>query len=354
MKVLSVLMLFVLLGVHANAQQQSARVIAEVAAGNEKMVKNSPFSAEAVSESVQTLADGNRIVRSSTTKLYRNSEGRFRREMAGGPGALFGTDFGVGHGISILDPVVGHRVTLDSENRTARIVKLEAGKNIAIGGHATTLTTKALTEVKRAELEAKLQSSGNMSAEEKEKIRRQLAEAKFYAEAPSANGGGAATAILAPSAAAPVTVVSQGDGNAHSMVYTTGQAKYETRTEDLGTRDFEGVSATGTRRVTTIPAGAIGNERPIETVYERWYSKELEMVVYSKRSDPRVGEQTYRLTNINRSEPDPSLFTVPPGYRTLNEPPSVYRIAPAVPARTATSPRAPVAPRAVTVSNTKP
>ena len=353
MKVLSVLMLFVLLGVHASAQQQPARVIAEVAAGNEKMVKNSPFSAEAVSESVQTLADGNRIVRTSTTKLYRNSEGRFRREMAGGSGALFGTDFGVGHGISILDPVVGHRVTLDSENRTARIVKLEAGRNIAIGGHATTLTTTPLTDAKRAELEAKLQGSGNMSAEQKEKIRRELAEAKVYAEVPSASGGGATT-VVAPATTALTTVTgAAGGATTYTSLAPSVSTKYETRTEDLGTRDFEGVSATGTRRVTTIPAGAIGNERPIETVYERWYSKELEMVVYSKRSDPRVGEQTYRLTNINRSEPDPSLFTVPPGYRTINEPPHVYRI-PAAPVRTATAPRTPQPVRAVTVNASRP
>ena len=93
----------------------------------------------------------------------------------------------------------------------------------------------------------------------------------------------------------------------------------ETKTEDLGTRDFDGVQAEGTRRVTTIPAGAIGNERPIETVYERWYSKELQMVVMSKHSDPRFGEQTYRLTNIVRAEPDPSLFSVPSGYKVVSE-----------------------------------
>jgi len=358
MKVLSVLMLFVLLGVQASAQQE-AKVIAEIAAGNEKMVKNAPFSAEAISESVQTLADGNRIVRSSTSKLYRNSEGRFRREMAGGSGGMFGTYYGFGQGISILDPVVGHRVMLNSENMTARVMQLGHGTNISIGGH-NAIATRALTDAKRAELEAKLAKSGEMTEEQRAKLRSQLAEAKTYADVTAA--GGAVTTVVAPStttvvtpsAAAPVAVFSgQGEGNAYSMVYSTGQSQYETRNEDLGTRDFEGVTATGTRRVTTIPAGAVGNERPIEIVYERWYSKELELVVYSKHSDPRMGEQTYRLTNINRSEPDPSLFTVPPGYRTLNEPPSVYRIAP-VPARTAVAPRPAQAPRAVTVSNTKP
>ena len=96
--------------------------------------------------------------------------------------------------------------------------------------------------------------------------------------------------------------------------------KWETRTEQLGVQNFEGVDAEGTRTITTIPADAIGNERPIEIVYERWYSKELQMIVYSKHSDPRFGEQTYRLTNINRSEPDPSLFQVPTSYRIVNEP----------------------------------
>ena len=347
MRVLSGLMLFILCGVYANAQQE-AKVIAEIAAGNEKLVKNAPFSAEAVSESVQVLADGNRIVRSSTSKLYRNSEGRFRREMSGGSGGVFGTYYGFGQGVSILDPVVGHRVMLDGDNMTARVVRLGTGQNIAIAGRSA-LTTKPLTDAKRAELEAKLASSGNMTDEQKAKIRQQLAEAKSYAEV--AGGTGNATVVM-PSTTAPVAVAA-GSGNFAYSTLMPSVKKYDTRSEDLGTRDFDGIAATGTRTVTTIPAGAIGNERPIEIEYERWYSKDLELVVYSKHSDPRFGEQTYRLTNIVRSEPDPSLFTVPQGYRLLNEPPSVYRIPP-VPARTATSPRAPQAPRAVTVNATRP
>jgi hypothetical protein len=100
---------------------------------------------------------------------------------------------------------------------------------------------------------------------------------------------------------------------------------YESRTEELGSRDFEGVTADGKRTVTTIPADAIGNERPIEISYERWYSNDLELVVYSKHSDPRFGEQTYKLTNLVRSEPDPSLFSLPEGYKLLTEPDAVYR-----------------------------
>jgi hypothetical protein len=97
-------------------------------------------------------------------------------------------------------------------------------------------------------------------------------------------------------------------------------------TEDLGTQTMEGVPVTGVRTTRTIPAGEIGNDRPIRIVTEVWTSPELKTIVYSKRSDPRMGEQTFRLTNINRSEPDASLFTVPPDFTTVEGPQDViYR-----------------------------
>jgi hypothetical protein len=86
-------------------------------------------------------------------------------------------------------------------------------------------------------------------------------------------------------------------------------------TEQLGTKEIEGVQAEGTRTTTTLPAWAIGNVRPIQIVSERWYSPELHVVVFSRRADPRFGETIYRLTNITRTEPDPSLFQVPADYR---------------------------------------
>jgi hypothetical protein len=89
----------------------------------------------------------------------------------------------------------------------------------------------------------------------------------------------------------------------------------EVNQESLGTQTIEGVAAEGTRVTFTIPAGKIGNERPLITVSERWYSAELQTVVLSKISDPRMGETTYRLTNIVRSEPDPALFQVPADYK---------------------------------------
>ena len=137
---------------------------------------------------------------------------------------------------------------------------------------------------------------------------------------------------------------------------TTAKTRYEVKTEELGTRDFEGVSAEGIRRVTIIPADAIGNERQIEVVYERWYSKELGVTVYSKTTDPRSGEQTYRLTNIVRSEPDPSLFSVPTEYKKIGQAGAVYRTsAPArFEARPTTAARPVATPRTVSASGIKP
>jgi hypothetical protein len=87
------------------------------------------------------------------------------------------------------------------------------------------------------------------------------------------------------------------------------------RTESLGSRDVEGVRAEGTRTTVTIEAGAVGNLAPIEIVSERWFSPELRTVVFSRRSDPRFGETTYRLENIVRGEPSPELFRVPADYK---------------------------------------
>ncbi len=88
--------------------------------------------------------------------------------------------------------------------------------------------------------------------------------------------------------------------------------------ESLGTRQIEGVKATGRKTTTIIPTGQIGNDRPIEITDERWESPELKMLVYSRNSDPRTGVVEYRLTNINRSEPPADLFMVPSDY-TINE-----------------------------------
>lgn len=283
------------------AEAIKAKVIAELsAAGINQAVKNSPFSADEVNESVQTLADGNRIVRSSSGKFYRNSDGRVRREIAGGTGGMLGTVYTTGQGVSIVNPSINQKYLLDSKLKTAQVVELTRAQN-----EIAATAPKAVTEEEKAK-------ALRMKVEVENKIR--IAE-------PVVVTGKAPAAIAS-------TITSVGTGQGGAFAYSVGgqNSSYETRTEALGTRDFEGVSAEGTRRVTTIPAGAIGNERPIEITYERWFSKDLGVVVFSKNSDPRFGDQTYKLTNIVRSEPDPSLFSVPTEYRKIGESPTVYRI----------------------------
>jgi hypothetical protein len=88
----------------------------------------------------------------------------------------------------------------------------------------------------------------------------------------------------------------------------------ETVTTSLGTQTIGGVTAEGTRYTRTIPAGQIGNVKPIVIVTERWYSADLQMVVMTKRNDPRSGDTVFQMTSIARTEPAATLFQVPAGY----------------------------------------
>jgi len=123
----------------------------------------------------------------------------------------------------------------------------------------------------------------------------------------------------------PVTIATPGPG-AFFEKHLIAEERGPVSTEDLGSQTMEGVLVKGTRTTHTIPAGQIGNEAPLTIVSEVWTSPELKTVVYSKRSDPRIGEQTFRLTNIMRAEPNLSLFTVPADFRIVDDPaPIVYR-----------------------------
>ena len=111
-----------------------------------------------------------------------------------------------------------------------------------------------------------------------------------------------------------------------NVIYSAG-AKPDAKTESLGKQVIEGVECKGTKETITVPAGAIGNERPLETVTERWYSPDLQLEVMTKTTDPRFGETSYRLTNIVRSEQPKSLFEVPADYK-LDEPSLVNMVGP--------------------------
>ena len=297
MKNLSAIMLFVIFlaapGIAQTTTVTESKAVAElIAASSTKVVKGAPFSAEGISESVQVLSDGNRIARSTTTKMYRDSEGRFRREGTGNSGnattsggfatsysygSLF-TTYGFQDSISIYDPVEGVRYMLNPTSKSARRF---SNQNMFTEG-AVIVNGQALSESVKTRIELDKSS---------------VKKIESITVAPKAN----------------VVVM----GNV-AATYSPGKG------ESLGTKTIEGVQVEGTRSVTTLAANSIGNEKPIEIVYERWYSKELDLIVYSRHYDPRFGEQIYRLTNINRSEPDRSLFTVPADYKIVTETPAKF------------------------------
>ena len=240
-----------------------------------KVVKGAPYSALAVNESIQTLADGNRIVRKTTATVYRDSEGRTRREQTIGKIGPYASAGDPIQTIFINDPVAGVNFILDPNSRTAR--KIPAAKWIDAGSQDKLVRAR---------------ESGPPAPDDG--VTREI---KMRAAARAAEGIGIS--------------VNQGG----SLLKPKGIK------ESLGKQMIEGVEAEGTRTTVTIAAGEIGNELPINMVSEQWYSPELQVIVMSRHSDPRSGETTYRLTNINRSEPVHSVFEVPADY-TIKEAPN--------------------------------
>ena len=249
-----------------------------------KVVKGSPYSATAITEHVQTLSDGNQIIRKNESTLYRDSEGRTRTEQTLGTIGKWTSGGEAQQSIFINDSVAGVSYSLDPRTHTAHKTVYPQKKRLVLtpNGPNGTFMINGQT-VTQTEFEA--------AAEKKLKAHEEML-AKERMEASSA-----------PNPKTKLEMLQQGKMG-------TGQRK----TESLGTQTIEGVSAEGTRSTITIPAGEIGNTLPLEIIDETWYSHELQTMLMTRHRDPRSGETTYRLTNLSRSEPDRSLFEVPAGY----------------------------------------
>ena len=235
-------------------------------------VPGAPYSATITNEMIQTLSDGNRIVHTSTGTTARDSQGRIRQDAAlPAIGNLSAAN--APHLVFIRDPVAQTAYTLDLTDKTAQKIPVPPA---AAGG-------------------SDMAGGGNT----------------FFIQME----GGAATAGPMPP---PPGVFLQKNLAVNEQV--------QENTENLGSQTMEGVPVNGVRTTRIIPAGQIGNDKPISIVTEIWTSPDLKTIVYSKRSDPRMGEQTFRLTNIVRAEPDPSLFTVPADFKISDGPQAiVYR-----------------------------
>ena len=300
----------VMLAAKQVAEAQNFRIAVE-----SKQTKGAPYSAEATTESIQVLADGNRIVSKTSNRLYRDGDGRTRRENLNATGTDVTT-------ISISDPVAGTTYVLDPSSHSAY-------RNGLI--FTATSDARAATGVVTAHTFTH-SPGGGVALATTEQGQKEAAETTAVAEVRTrvASGGGEGGAIrvegtsttvaAVPGAGAFNTVVAGSGGGVVSsmMLARTAEGVGKTTREDLGQQTMEGVTATGTRTTTEIPAGAIGNEQPIKIVSEQWFSPELQVLVMTRHTDPRVGETTYRLTGIVRAEPVRSLFDVPPDY-TLHE-----------------------------------
>jgi hypothetical protein len=91
--------------------------------------------------------------------------------------------------------------------------------------------------------------------------------------------------------------------------------------EDLGTMVIEGFTVTGARYTHIVPAGEMGNDKPMTTITERWFSAELQVDLLTKSESPELGQHTHKLVNIRAGDPDPLLFQVPADYTVKETPP---------------------------------
>lgn len=229
-------------------------------------VKGAPYSATITNESTQTLADGNRIVQTNTGTIARDSQGRTRQDAAlPAIGNLSAAN--APHLVFLQDPVAHTSYTLNLTDKTAR-------KNPMPPPGADGPNT--------------------VSA--------------FFIQ--TANGAPPMPPLPPP----PLMDLPK---------HLPPDEQAEISTESLGSQTMEGVAVNGVRTTRTIPAGQIGNDRPISIVTEVWTSPDLQTIVSSKRTDPRMGEQTYRLTNIQRAEPDSTLFTIPSDFKIEDGPKTI-------------------------------
>ena len=231
---------------------------------NAETVKDQPYQAQATTEIRQTLADGSHIVQTTTAKVARDSEGRtvrIQKLSTIGPWKSKSDSDGSSTTLtSIFDPVAKTHIDYTSDTKVAHELPLPPE-----------LPSETATTV-------------------------------------TANGFS-----VAPSAVPTVNMMFSVQSRAGSP--PPDKAEGNAKTESLGTKTIEGIQVTGTRNVNTIPAGDIGNDKDIVITRETWYSSELKLVIQSTQNDPRFGETTYSLTNIQQNEPDETLFQIPAGYK---------------------------------------
>jgi hypothetical protein len=257
-------------------------------------IKGAPYAADEITQFNQTLGDGTHIQRENKVAVYRDGQGRVRRETPSE--------------ITIMDPVAGASYSLNPTTMTGRKMTVSIVSHLDGSTSTMSVMARAPSAGDKAKVEEErfmvVTSEGisprrvvPVTVDEKIKADQEAAQAKLggvFNYAVSGNQAGFAV----------------GGGVTFKATSATLAAG-----EPIGQQMVEGVLCDGTRSTETIAAGAIGNDKPIQTVNEHWYSSELKTTVRTMRTDPRNGDETFRLTNIRRGEPGPDLFQVPAGYQ---------------------------------------
>ena len=265
--------------------------------GRPGSVSGAPYSATITNESVQTLADGTRITQSFSGTIARDSQGRTRQD-APLPSIGNLSAENAPHIVFITDPVAQVSYTLNLTDKTAQKMPM-----LGFGAGPAGVTTTASGPMPAGA--PGVMSTGGMLMGPGGPPPAGPGNAVYFQ-----SGGVAAAGVAGPPP--PPDMLFQ------KAVIAPDTS--EVKAEDLGSQSMEGLLVNGTRTTRTIPAGQIGNDRPLNIVTEVWTSPDLKTIVSSKRSDPRMGEQTFHLTNVSRGEPDASLFSVPPDFKVVEGP----------------------------------
>ena len=285
-------------------------------------VKDAPFSGVGTTEIVTTLADGNRIVRTNTMKYYRDSRGRTRTEYSLAAIGPFTPDQAQSV-VMITDPVEGKRYVLNSAKKRADIFPLDFRTAKAVAGE------KGATGENNAEgpVTKEVIVDGARAAPGVGVVKgNAMYGVKAFAAGPGLAAGGvpppmrgAGPPLVVMSNVASLPPANVGFIMQYGPLTAAGpdgckNAKPLPSPTSMGERIIEGLKVTGTRMEFTIPSGAVGNEQPIVVSSEQWFSPELGVVVSSTHRDPMMGDTSYKLEQISRTEPDAGLFAVPADY----------------------------------------
>jgi hypothetical protein len=289
-----------------------------------RTLKNAPYSAEIINERIQTFPDGNQIVKRTTQLSYRDSAGRTRNEARGENGET--------RSITIFDAVDNTRLVLSPQSKTA--TKISFDRDFSKHIEAVREKAKAAMKDGKATIIERGAPGEEIVIHRSEGPRGSGTELREEVSVRVVRSDSSDTKSKATSSASPrATHLSIGGplgpmGDLGDRLAPLGNLFQDrawaskATTKELGTKDIEGIRAEGKLRSYTIPAGEVGNKNAITVTTETWTSPDLQLTVYSKHSDPRVGDTIYRLTNLKRAEPSLSLFTAPDGY-TIKETPSI-------------------------------